>query len=161
MNPLLTTMAMSSPAKVDVITLSGTDGTPISYAEENEVGGTAKVVYDFQTTGIFLVDKQNFPDINRQTSSNEWCNQNPLNEYWVRATRSGVTSPGSTPNTGLALDTAYKCAGASSADREWGWTQVGNGSLTGKLKFEIATDSGMSNIVATGYYLGTVTVTTT
>lgn len=67
--------------------------------------------------------------------------------YWIRATFVADNAP----DTGT-LDVWISMA----SNVFWGWSHNGPTARTGTIKVEIATDSGGSNIVATGYYRGRV-----
>lgn len=70
--------------------------------------------------------------------------------YWVEV---NVTA-GDSPTTSAGLGTALELT----SDRFWEWAfGPGGGSLTATVSVEIATDSGMSNIVATGTFNVSVT----
>jgi len=72
---------------------------------------------------------------------------------WCRATN----NTGSNPTGGSGLGTWLTLVPGGS-DRLWSWTRTTIGTTSGSIKVDIATDSGGSNIVATGYYAGSAEV---
>lgn len=140
-------------AGTDTITLSGTSGSPNARTASELSIDDAYMEWSFETDGTV--------DINRSDTGNsqfqagvEWnaSQPTPTATYYIKATLDSGTIPtsGSTMTTWLAL----------SSRRWWRWTETRNGfyTTTGTLKIEIATDSGGTNIVATGYYRGTAAV---
>jgi hypothetical protein len=132
----------------ETITLSGTAGTPNN---DNAVvidPGTATAGWRFETDGeVFRVTGPQFQ------AGIEWTDLQPTpgKDYWIRAT----ANSGSVPNAGSdSLGVWHKVAGSGSGNRTWQWQRTTVGIYQGSVKVEIATDSGGTDIVATGYYGG-------
>lgn len=90
------------------------------------------------------------------TDPEEWVGnlQNPNDEYWIRFTLdSGDAATTITGGAGVW----NKISGSGEALALITWTQGSVGTLSGVYQVDIATDSGGSNIIATGYYEGTAT----
>ncbi len=75
--------------------------------------------------------------------------------YYIRATLEADTAPNSTGSA--SLNTWIQIVNGGS-NVIWGWQRGTLGTVTGTIKVEIATDSQGNDIVATGYYKGTVTI---
>lgn len=130
------------------VALSGTLGTPNAAAKTAVSPASATASWTFLANGT-LVDGDG---VAYNPDPVEWFypeSLDPFATYYVRATLESGTSPG-----GSALNTWH----ALSGPEQWFLNQVGIGSNTCVLKLEIATDSGGTNIVATGYYSLTATV---
>ena len=138
----------------DTVSLSGLLGSPNTYyAFSQYPGGSAKTYLRANTDG--KLEKATSNDLGTLGSytqiGTEWVS--PLTtysgSYWIRATRiSGDNLTSGTLGSWLAL----------TSSREWQLTAYEAQALGGidykeiLLKLEIATDSGGSTIVATGYY---------
>lgn len=141
-NWLLPAAMAGSP---EIITLSGSSGTPNQANATVVAPGTVtagwRVLANGQiqrTTGISNI----YSAFNIGT---EWSNKNPPGTYYIRATLDSGTTPDSgTLNTWIEIDTTIT----------WSWTRSAVGVTTGILELEIATDSGGTNIVASGFYRG-------
>ena len=139
----------------EVITLSGTTGSPISYTDVGEDPGNASVTWIFETDGEVQVLRLIESDFQYATGV-QWSDWQPTpgQDYWIRATNNA----GSNPTGGSGLGTWLKVAGSGSSNRSWVWFRATVGTTTGSIKVEIATDSGGTDIVATGYYEGAAQV---
>jgi hypothetical protein len=137
------------PAASD-ITLSGSAANPNEAVESQ--AGAATAGWNFNTDGT--VDKVEGGTVTQFQDGIEWdVNQDvPVDDYWLRATVNTGDAP-TTGNTGVW----NKISGASSANYVLRWTKTVSGSHS--VKIEIASDSGGSTIVATGYYGCDLTVT--
>lgn len=140
-------LSAATQAGPEIITLSGSSGTPNS-ATCVQPSGTARAGWRFQTDGS--LDRNNCAVYS--TFGNEWSNKNPPGTYYIR----GQLDSGSNPTSGPTLGNWH----VLTTEREWEWTQSSTGSNTGTLQIDIATDSGGTNIVATGYYEGDAEITT-
>ena len=105
--------------------------------------GTLEVYWEFRTTAI--VHQYLHDDVQNLLQVKDWYipSQAVTTAHWVRMT---VTA-GSDPNSpgSLLKDTWYQL----SANRQFGWVRSSAGTTTATVTFEIATDSGGSNIVGT------------
>ena len=139
----------------DVISLSGTTGSPNYY---EDVGGgfpyvafNVKDINDPTYPGELWVIRILGSDVR---IGSEWCASPPTGStYWVRGTAISGTSP-----TGSALNTWLDLADTT-ININFIWQQLTVGSKGGVIKLEIADDSAGSNILATGYYEGFVNKT--
>jgi len=148
-SPLAVMAAMSSK-KAEVVTLSGTTGSPIFTSEFDLSPGQALAEWQFLSDGRVFRNFHN-KSSTQYSAGVQWVNtqQSPFGDYWIRAT----ANADDLPDTGYALGTWW----ALTTTRYWGWEVTGSGfqHSSGSVKVEIATDSGGTNIVATGYYGGT------
>lgn len=138
----------------DVVTLSGTAGSPNSYLGFSQYpGGSAKCYLRANTNGKLERAISNLTGTLGAyvQIGSEWVS--PLStytgSYWIRATKiSGDTLDSGTLGSWLAL----------TSSREWQLTAYKSQALGGVeyketlLKLEISTDVSGSPIVATGYY---------
>lgn len=138
----------------EVISLSGTDGSPNTFVDTSIDPADAEASWGFEADGDIFRYKLAGSD----AKVGEWSSLAPTpgSGYYIKATQTGVTTPGSAPNAAgsASMDTWL----ALSSDRYWGWSRTSVGSTQGEIRVDIATDSGGSNIVATGYYRATATV---
>ena len=143
----------------EVITLSGSDGTPNEFTDAS-TSGTASAIWQFENDGEVWRLRGIGSDAQFQDGV-EFSSKQPNvgRDLWIKATQTGVSTPGDAPTSGDTLDSWHQVGGSSGADRSWGWQQTGLGSTAGEIKVDIATDSGGTNIVATGYYKGTAEIT--
>lgn len=143
-------ISAAAPAAAEVITLSGTTGSPNANSTIKLDPTDADCSWIFNTDGT--IDKVSTTGTAQFQAGVEWCSDSPpTGSYWLRAT----SYSGSSPTTGtlgswLAL--------TSTRTFQWYQSVVGTTGV-GVIKVEIATDSGGSTIVATGYYQGNATVT--
>ena len=137
----------------ETISLSGTSGTPNLADHETVVPNDCSCGWRFKTDGTIQILK-NGTESGQFQAGVEWCNVTPGSTYYVRATvSSGSIDAGISDavNSWLAL----------TSNRSWSASAAGSspGGSFALLKIEIATDSGGSNIVATGYYQALCQVT--
>lgn len=133
------------------VNLSGVDGSPI--LDSDGIGDPTEAGWVFATSGV--LSKKSGLAYN--PAPGEWFapSGSLAGTYYIKATQTGVTTPGDAPSAGSdSLDSWLSLA----FERQWFWTQSGAGNTAGTVKVDIATDSGGSNIVATGYYRGSATV---
>ena len=137
----------STPA--DVVTLSGTTGSPTLGVAIAISPADADMYWAVHSNGRL---GRYGPTGEIYLGGGEWCNNIPPTEsYWVRAT----VYAGTTPSSGTIGSWE-----ALTSTRQWHWDRISVGTTSGTLKIEIATDSGGSTIVATGYYEGQAIVET-
>ena len=140
---------VSGVAAGEVITLSGTSGTPNLSADAQAFPTDASAGWQFRSNGS--VYYYNGVGFSLWMSGVEWSSFYPSpGTYYIRATTDSGSAPNSTVNTSDAVGSWL----ALSSNRSWYWNEAGVGTYAGVCKIEIATDSGGTNIVATGYYSG-------
>lgn len=141
------------------VTLSGTVGTPNLSLCVNADPSDTTAGWIFYSNGTVQRYNGNPPVLVGFQSGIEWIDDTPLIDYWIRFDATLGTDPanGGDSSTGLIW---LKLTGTGSADRSFLWEQTVVGTRSGYCKVEIATDSGGSNIVATGYYSGSAEVET-
>lgn len=132
----------------DVVTLSGSSGTPNVSSVITVFPTDATAGWRFRNDGsVERLVVSTWTDFNDST---EWVIPHAhAGSYWIRAT----LDADSAPSAGPALGSWH----ALTTTRTWTWTETDSGTFAGTLKIEIATDSGGSTIVATGYYRGSAT----
>jgi hypothetical protein len=143
------TMSLKGPA----YSLSGTTGSPNVATTITTFPDDASAGWDFRLDGRVQKVEATSSFFNEGT---EWTDAYPgeTGDTWIRATNDA----GSNPDSGPALGTWHTLG--NGATNSWRWVVTGAGTSQGTLKIEIATDSGGSNIVATGYYRGVATANT-
>ena len=137
----------------EIYTLSGTDGTPILCADAND--GSARAEWEFRVNGTVWKETLSSGFVQYQNGV-EWVDSqdSPVADVWIKATQSGLSTPGDAPNVGATLNTWHKLHGSGEALRYWGWSQAGIGVWDGTIRVDISTESDGTPIVATGYYRG-------
>jgi hypothetical protein len=140
-------LGFSATAPTETITLSGTTGSYNTTLVETQ-GVPAVASWTFKSNGtVFRTNIAGDPVIFNFLT--EWCNVTPSQTYYLRCTvQSGSLDAGSdTANVWHAL----------TADRFFAVVDytAGVSPETVSMKIEIASDSGGSNILATGYYQAT------
>lgn len=146
-------------ANVEKVTLSGTNGSANTFSDFAISPGTARAEWEFRahlTDQSGLWREKNTGSDTQFRAGVEWVNvSDPKKDYWIKATQTGVTGAGDAPNVGDSLDTWLRLDGFF---RSWGWEVSGPGFefRYGAVRIDIATDSGGTEIVATGYYGGNV-----
>lgn len=132
------------------VALSGSSGSP-NISNDQQLSGTAQAGWRTLTTGeLQRIVADVWTDFSDEYFSIGGVSGDPNQDLWIRAT----LDAGDTPTVGT-LGSWLQCSGGGSGSRTWTWQYSGAPDfLEGDLKFEIATDSGGSNIVATGYYRG-------
>jgi len=147
-----TVMARSQTESNEVITLSGTTGSPNTSTDFAISTNNASVYWAFNADGTVDRIKTQGTDIFEIFGPNQWCNTDPALNYWIRFTHNA----GDAANLGNSSGTWFAMSGANGQ----GWQETTNGFAThsGSSKVEISTDSGGSTIVATGYYGGTAEI---
>lgn len=146
MIPPFVIAAAESPG---IVTLSGTSGSP-NVSTDTETSGTATAGWRILTTGrLQRIVASSYAAFSDEAFSKGGTAISTDQDLWIRAT----LDSGDTPDRGT-LGSWEKCCGSGSAVRTWEWDRATNGSTVGTVQFDIATDSGGTNIVATGYYQG-------
>lgn len=139
----------------DIITLSGTHTAAIARNDFAISPSDASVLWRLSNTSgnlEYSIGGGGYTQI-----GSEWCEGGaPTQDWWVRFTSDPYLSLDEAPNhpSSSTLNTWLKVGGTSSSIRYFGWQETTNGfAMTrGQVKVEIASDSGGSTIVATGYY---------
>jgi hypothetical protein len=133
------------------ITLSGVDGNPIQ-GTEFVFDAVAKVEWEFLADGRCFIDYQSKASTQHLAGVVWSSNQPNAGQFWIKATQSGVTSPGEVPNFSSALDSWLEL----NTTRYWGWSAIFGGfdSRSGTVRVDISSDASGTPIVATGYYKG-------
>ena len=148
--------AISGVSTGGVWTLSGTALSPNNATTIQTTPTDAVVSWIFNLDGT--VDRTQTAGTTQFQTGVEWDTDqpSPATDIWLRAT----LDAGSNPTSGDALGSWHILNGSGEANRTFTWTETTDGVavITGTLMVELATDSGGSNIVATGYYKGTAVV---
>ncbi|MEE8599348.1 MAG: hypothetical protein V3S69_07595 [Dehalococcoidales bacterium] len=140
----------------ELVTLAGTSGSPIQATDSIPSPTNAQAGWRFNVDGTLERFRLNDgPPYDFRNQGVEWNNKDPGIDYWIRA----LNDAGDNPTSGPALNTWLALAGAGEAAREWLWLETGTSTTAGTLQIDIATDSGGSTIVATGFYRGFALVT--
>lgn len=152
MHAASTIMSHDPKESGDVVTLSGSSGTPNTSSDFAISTDNASVYWQFNTDGTVDRIKTQQSDVFDIFPGVQWCNQSPTIDYWIRFTHNAgdASNFGNSSGSWIAMTTAVG----------QGWQETTNGfaETSGSSKVEIATDSGGSNIVATGYYGGTANI---
>ena len=135
----------------DTISLSGTTGSPNTSLDFAISTNNAEVRWFFNTDGTIDRIKLQGTDV-YEILAPQWCAGTPSISYWMRFTHNA----GDTANVGQSSGSWISMV--SNIGQGWLETQDGFATYSGSSKVEIATDSGGSNIVATGYYGGTAEI---
>ena len=134
------------------VNLSGSSGTPNSTSDLQVDPDNSESGWRFNSDGSIQRNLNGGYSAWNPTPD-EWSARQPItaigDNYWIRAT----LDAGSTPTAGT-LNTWQQL----STNREWYISRPVVGVSTFTVKIEIATDSGGTNIIATGYYRGTAEV---
>jgi hypothetical protein len=135
--------------------LSGTSVSPNQVSDTQTSPTDSDVYWEFNTSGQVWKHDTTGTQLNDGVEFTDE-QDSPTVDLWIRATLDG----GDAPTSGPALTSWWQVTGGSGSTRRWTWTETGDGFFTtaGTIQVDIATDSGGSNIVATGYYRGTATV---
>lgn len=133
----------------ETISLAGTSGSPDSPGTViNSNNDSARVGLLFLTNGI--IQRTSGIGGVSQTNYATWCNVAPSQTYYIRCTSISTTSV--VPDDGHALNTWH----ALSTQRNFIGLDLSETGTYGDenfvIKIEIASDSGGTNILATGYY---------
>lgn len=153
-------------ADIDVLNLSGTEGTPKSVSKTsvnpsssvqagwlvaaNTISLLSIEKGEIQAAGWLLWDTPSYASDN---SSTDWVIPHDFDAtYYVRAT----LVAGSNPLMSSGMDVWLSLV-PEGANREWRWLQSVEGEITGTIKLEIASDSDGNDVLATGYYKATAT----
>ena len=137
-------------------TLSGSTGTPNDVTNTESSPTNSSAWWEFRTNGT-VWSKGDSGTVQFQDSI-EWTDEQdtPTVDIWIRSTANAGAAHTTGPTNGIW----NVLQGSGEANQRWTWTETTDGEATtqGSVKIEIATDSGGSNIVATGYYQGTAIV---
>lgn len=139
----------------DVITLSGTSGTPISNGVSGEF---AQAGWEFRTNGT--VWKLISPGSDAQyQDGTEWngSQDSPTADYYIRFTQQSFSGDGNYVGSST-FNTWHKLSGTGAATRRFEIDDPpGTGATVATVKVEIASDASPigSVIEATGYYRAT------
>lgn len=130
----------------DVVSLDGTLGTPINASDS---GASAQAGWQWRADGTQYKLQANAGDAQYGAGTN-WIDQTPTITYYIRMTQQSFSGDGSIVD---ALETTWT---ALTSNRSFEIDDPqGTGPTEIVVKVEIATDSGGSNIIATGYYSAT------
>lgn len=139
----------SAPA--ETITLTGTVGSPTLVGLIASSSDYARVGQTFVTDGS--ITEASGTGGNSNTLFGNWCNVTPSQTYYIRCTQISTSDPGvgsagdAQPlNTWLALSSSRSFMVIDTTPT------LTYGTRNTVVKIEIASDSGGSNILATGYY---------
>lgn len=135
---------------LDVISLEGTAGSPHTNVRQTTSDGSVRVGFTFQASRVVSEWDTDASPVASGTGHENWCNQIPQNDYWFRFTQ--ISSPSGGSYTGDALNTWHADTATNSCLWTDNRTASGYADESAVWKVEIASDSGGSNIVATGYY---------
>lgn len=138
-------------APSETITLSGTSGSPTLVGLIISASDYARVGLTFVTDGS--ITEASGSGGNGNTSYGNWCNVTPSQTYYIRCTQISTSDPGAGSagdaqplNTWLALSSGRSFMVIDTTET------LTYGTRNTVVKIEIASDSGGSNILATGYY---------
>lgn len=146
---MLYNMFAEAAGAAEVITLSGTSGSPNTITQTSTDPSDAYAGWRFLSDGTIDSGKDSNSSLNwtQFQSAVEWSDLQPSpGTHWIRATLDAGSTPNNI-NAGIGIWLAF-------GDHEWSWSRTIVNITAGTLKIEIATDSAGSNIVATGYYRG-------
>jgi len=145
--------ATSGGPPSETVSLEGTTGTPISFFDQS--GGLDDLVmgWTFDSNGNIYKYENIYNVSGAGTylySTSTWVNTTPSTTYYIRVSNFAgnnlSTGDSATLNSWIALTTTRTFRYRDARDI----SSYGNES--GTMKVEIASDSGGSNILATGYY---------
>jgi hypothetical protein len=145
--------AIGTVGGAEVITLSGTSGSPIPATDFGP--SPSQGHWSFEITG--QVWRKRTTGTTQYLDGTSWTDfqDSPGQDYWIYANN----HTGSNPNNGSsALNTWIKVAGSGASNVIWKWYQSGSGSYSGAIRVRISTDASGSPVVATGYYSGSAIV---
>ena len=140
---------------VETVSLEGSIAAPESNADFPISDGSMQLGWRFQSSGT-ISDYNNDRSPTDVTSGHTpWVNQSPpTGSYWIRASIQSQSDPSS--QSFASSPSALNTWQATTATRTFLFTDnraaASYATANVVLKIEIATDSGGSNIVATGYY---------
>lgn len=140
----------------EVITLSGTSGSPNVSSDLENSPTNALAGWRFQTNGtVYRVVSDTYTQFQDGTEWNDG-QDSPAGDFWIRAT----LSSGDAPTSGPTLGSWHKVSGSGSTNRTWEWEETFNGdaSTAGTLQIDISSESDGTPIEDTGYYRGNATV---
>lgn len=156
---LLGSIVGGSPIYAEVITLSGTSGSPRTDTDDDVNPFNAYMEWEFNTDGTLDKNRGSYGTQQFQAGI-EWTSYQPGNRpdtpgsgYYIRFTANAGDNPvvnGGADNLGDIL--------IMTSNNTIRWSQTGTGVREGSVKVEIG-DSTMSTIHATGYYGGRAEVT--
>lgn len=135
----------------EVVTLSGTSGSPNVSVETRPESQTAVASWDFRTDGsIFYRASQSLVE---WTNTDEWLPTAPTKTYYLEA----VVDSGDAPTTGTVGAGVWQ---SLAIQRLWTWEVSGTTGATyeGTIRIRISDQSDGSNILATGYYRGSANI---
>ena len=137
--------ACAGVGRAGIATLSGTSGSPNVSSVSVTDPSDATAGWRFKSDGS-VQRRIGTGGFSPWMPSVEWFNSEPGSTYYLRATANAGDAPTlGTLNTWISLAT----------DPQYDWEHTTPaGTKDGSVKIEIATDSGGTNIVATGYYGG-------
>lgn len=139
----------------ETVSLEGTTGTPEDNSSLPLSDGSLQLGWKFATNGD-IADYDNDGSPTDQNSGHvPWVNNSPPSgSYWIRASVHSQTDPGSQSfnNSPSAMNTWLALSSLRSFLFEDNRGTATYAQANVVLKIEIATDSGGTNIVATGYY---------
>jgi len=143
---------LQAPISGDVITLSGSTGSPNTSTDFAISPSNAYVWWYFNSDGTVDRLKLQGADSLEIFGPSQWCLGTPTVDYWIRFTANSGNAANLGDSSGSWL--------ALTSNRSQGWQEIQNdfAVYTGSSKVEIATDAAGVTIVATGYYGGTASI---
>jgi len=143
------------PSAAETTSLEGTQSVPETTEHVNGYAqkDTNNITLGWRFNSDATVEDRDSTRTPEYSANNhaDWVNSGPTQTWYIRATidsNSGLTTSGDSLNTWLTLD--------NTTSRSWNITDTANPPVYNtkfhRWKIEIATDSGGSNIVSTGYY---------
>ena len=148
--------AISGSSTAGKWALSGTSLSPnnANTLKSSPTDAVASWIFNLDGT----VDRTQTAGTSQFQTNVEWDTDQPTpgTDIWLKA----ITDSGDAPTSGDSLGVWHVLNGSGEANLTFTWTETTDGvaETTGTIRVDLATDSGGSNIVATGYYKGKANV---